>query len=176
MRFRVIALSPRDFNDWLDQQLKTARNLPAVAANAKPKAQFASLRTFKQNETGVTAKFDLDPLQSWKAKQEPEKDEDPVLVARGRELFNGKAACSQCHAVRGHGAGGVQGPDLTHIGARSTIAAGLLENNREQLHRWIRDPGSVKPGNKMAKGYAERGLKFTNDEEVAIVAYLESLK
>ena len=56
------------------------------------------------------------------------------------------------------------------------LAAGLIENNAEQLRRWIRDPGSVKPGNKMAKGYLDNNIKLTNEEEVALVAYLQSLK
>lgn len=177
MRFRVIALAPREFNDWLDQQLQTARNVTPTAADAnRPKAQPVALRTFKTNETGITDKFEAEPLKAWLEKQAPEKGEDAALIAQGKELFLGKATCSQCHSVRGHGAAGVLGPDLTHVGSRSTIAAGLIENNREQLHRWIHDPGSVKPGNKMAKGYAERGLKLTLAEEHAIVAYLESLK
>jgi cytochrome c oxidase subunit 2 len=182
MRFRVIALAPREFNDWLDQQMAPARNLaPATADANRPKAQFVALRTFKQNEAGVTEKFDIDPLQAWTAKQAPEKDEDPALVAEGKKLFAAKA-CSQCHTVRGHaidGAAftGVAGPDLTHIGSRTTIAGGLLENNREQMHRWIHDPGAVKPGNKMWKdGYVAKKITLTTADEVALVAYLESLK
>ena len=71
---------------------------------------------------------------------------------------------------------GVQGPDLTHFGARSTLGAGLLENNSEQLRRWLRDPESVKPGNKMAKAYRDNKISLSNEEQVALVAYLESLK
>lgn len=177
MRFRVVALGPKDFNDWLDQQLQPARTLAATrtAATNGAKAQFASLRTFKRNEVGVTNKFELEPLEAWKGKQAPEKDENAELVAQGKALFAAKA-CIACHSVRGHGAQGVTAPDLTHVGSRSTIAAGLLENNREQLHRWIHDPGAVKPGNKMAKGYKDNNIKLTPEDEVALVAYLESLK
>jgi cytochrome c oxidase subunit 2 len=71
---------------------------------------------------------------------------------------------------------GVQGPDLTHIGSRTTIAAGLLENDKDQLRRWIRDPGSVKPGNKMAKAYNDLKITLSDQEQAALVAYLESLK
>jgi cytochrome c oxidase subunit 2 len=105
----------------------------------------------------------------------PEKNEDAALVAQGKTLFAAKA-CNTCHSIRGHQAMGVQGPDLTHIGSRSTIAAGLLENNSAQLRRWIRDPGSVKPGNKMAKAYTDLKITLTDEEQVALVAYLESLK
>ena len=69
------------------------------------------------------------------------------------------------------------GPELTHVGARSTIAAGLLENNRDELHRWIHAPNEVKPGNTMwVKGYLANNIKLTLEDEDALVNYLESLK
>lgn len=176
MRFRVIALSPKDYADWLQQQQALGREVALKPSDAaKPAAQVAALRAFRANEAGVSAKFDLDPLKSWQSKQLPEKGEDSALIAQGRQLFASKT-CNACHTVRGHGAMGVQGPDLTHIGARSTIAAGLLENNSEQLRRWLRDPESVKPGNKMAKAYRDNKITLSDAEQVALVAYLESLK
>jgi cytochrome c oxidase subunit 2 len=177
MRFRVIALGPKDFNDWLTQQTSPARDVapPRIATNDAPKVQFASLRTFKQNETGITAKYDTSPLDAWKAHQFPEKGENAALIAQGKALFKEKA-CLSCHEVRGHGFAGISGPTLTHFGSRSTLAGGLLENNTEQLHRWIHNPESVKPGNKMAKGYIDNNIKLTNEDEVALVAYLQSLK
>jgi cytochrome c oxidase subunit 2 len=183
MRFRVIALGPKEFNDWLDAQLQPARNVPlptaaAVAAAGEPKAkvQFASFRTFKQNEAGYSAAFDLAPLDSWRAKQMPEKNEDPALIAQGKALFQAKT-CAGCHLIRGHGALGITGPELTHVGARTTIAGGLLENNADELHRWIHNPGVVKPGNKMwVTGYLVNNIKLTPDDEAALVAYLQSLK
>ncbi len=176
MRFRVIALDAKRFAQWVQDQSEMARTRQATAADAnRPKAQFASLRSFKQNEAGITDKFELEPLQAWEAKQAPEKNEDPALIAKGRELFTSKT-CMACHAVRGHGAAGVTAPDLTHIGSRTTIAGGLLENNSEQLRRWLRDPGSVKPGNKMAKAYIDNKITLNDEEQVALVAYLESLK
>ena len=175
MRFRVIALGPKDFNDWLDSQLQPARN---VASKTAPKAQLAAWRkpeSFRRNESGVTSKFDISPLDAWIAKQSPEGGEDPELIAKGKALFQSKT-CVGCHAIRGHGAQGVTAPELTHVGARSTIAAGLLENNHEQLQRWIHNPGVVKPGNKMAKGYIDNKITLTEADEEALVAYLESLK
>ena len=176
MRFRVIALEQKEFAAWLENQAQPARTVQArAAATAAPQAQFAALRTFKTNEVGVTEKFDKEPLKAWQTLQDPARDEDAALIAKGRELFAQKT-CIACHTIRGHGAAGVSAPDLTHIGSRSTIAAGLLENNREQLQRWLREPGLVKPGNKMAKGYIDNKITLTNDEQVALVAYLESLK
>lgn len=184
MRFRVIALEPKEFAEWLEQQSQLARTVAPRAADAnRPRPQFAALRSFKTNEAGITAAYDVAPLETWRAKQLPEKNEDAALIAQGRALFQSKT-CIACHTVRGHEGGGITAPDLTHIGSRTTIAGGLLENNSEQLRRWIANPGAVKPGNKMAlayphidaKGKAVDGLKLTAEEEVALVAYLESLK
>lgn len=184
MRFRVVALEEKEFKEWLEQQSQLGRAVAATAADAnRPKPQFAALRSFKTNEAGVTAKYDVNPLEAWRAKQMPEKDENAALIAQGRELFRTKV-CITCHTVRGHEGVGVTAPDLTHIGSRTTIAAGLLENNTEQLRRWIRDPGAVKPGNKMALAYARKGqdgkpiegITLTTEEEIALTAYLESLK
>ena len=180
MRFRVIALAQNDFAEWLKEQSKPARDVAAqTAANGEQaKVQFASLRApedFGVNESGISTKFEVSPLDAWRAQQVPEKNEDAAQIAKGKTLFAAKT-CIACHTVRGHGAQGVTGPDLTHVGSRTTLAAGLLENNPEQLRRWLHNPGVVKPGNKMAKGFADNNIKLTAEDEVALVAYLESLK
>lgn len=190
MRFRVVALAEKDFVAWLAQQTAAARNVAApVAATAAPRAQFAALRSFKQNESGISDKYETAPLESWRGLQAPAAGEDAALVAAGKALFQSKT-CSACHTIRGHGAGGLTAPDLTHFGSRSTLAAGLLENNPEQLRRWIHNPGVVKPGNKMyvgiggMAGYMKKddkgawisNITLTADDEVALVAYLLSLK
>jgi cytochrome c oxidase subunit 2 len=179
MRFRVIALGEKEFNDWLAQQKQPAREVaPAADATERPKAQFASLRTFATNEIGFAHdELEVAPLDAWRAKQFPEKNEDPALIAKGKGLFQAKT-CYTCHVVRGSQVGGSPlYPDLTHVGARTTIAGGLLENNAEQLQRWIHNPSLVKPGNKMwVVGYIPNHIQLTPDDEVALVAYLQSLK
>jgi len=178
MRFRVVALGPKDFNDWVNAQMAPARKVPvAQAADASaPKAQFAAYRTFRQNDPGYSSKFDVSPLDAWRAKQLPDAGENPALIAKGRELFAAKT-CSSCHTIRGDGYIGVVGPELTHVGSRTTIAAGLLENDRDELHRWIHAPNEVKPGNTMwVAGYLANGIKLTPEDEDALVNYLESLK
>jgi len=179
MRFRVIALPQKEFYAWLDEQTKPARNVaPQTGDRNAPKAQFASLRSpddFGQNEKGISNRFEVSPLEAWRAQQMPDKGEDAALVAKGKATFQAKT-CLACHTVRGHGAAGVTAPDLTHFGARTTLAAGLLENNPEQLRRWIHNPGAVKPGNKMAKGFIDNHIQLSADDELALVAYLESLK
>jgi cytochrome c oxidase subunit 2 len=176
MRFRVIALGPKDFNDWLNREMAPARQVAAV----KPTVQFASYTfktDWKRNEYGYSGRYDANPLQAWRVKQEPEPNEDPALVARGRELFKDKT-CFSCHKVRGqHDVGSPAYPDLTHVGSRTTIAAGLLENNADQLARWLSHPDEVKPGNKMyLSGYLANNIRLTRDDITALVAYLQSLK
>ena len=183
MRFRVIALGPKEFNEWLDQQSSPARTVQATAQNSEgqAKAQFASLKDvkteWKRNAPGWSNEFDLKPLEAWRAKQFPEKDEDAALIAKGRELFQSKT-CFSCHVIRGHMVGGSAAyPDLTHVGARTTIGAGLLENTPDNLARWISHPDQVKPGNHMwTEGYIKNNIKLNHDDVLALVAYLQSLK
>ncbi len=180
MRFRVIALNEADFAAWTANQKKDGRAVEATASAAAeaPRAQFAG---FKVNEPGWTPEFDADPLGNWVQKQFPERNESPALIAEGRQLFTEKA-CAGCHTIRGHEGVGITGPDLTHIGSRTTIAGGLLENNTRNLYRWISEPNHVKPGNKMwVGGYTDREtgnriIEMTPDNVSALVAYLESLK
>jgi len=54
--------------------------------------------------------------------------------------------CVSCHTVRGTAAAGTAGPDLTHVGARATIAAGALPNDVARMRAWLVDPQRYKPG------------------------------
>ncbi|MBL9202630.1 MAG: cytochrome c oxidase subunit II [Opitutaceae bacterium] len=189
MRFRVIALEQKEFAEWVEKQAQLGREVPA-GSGTTVSPQFAALKSFKTNQAGITAAYDKTPLDSWRTKQKAESQEDGNLIAKGREVFAAKN-CGTCHTVRGHGAGGVTAPDLTHFGSRTTLAGGLLENDETQLRRWIHDPLAVKPGNKMhfgvgamagymkkndsGKGYT-RNITLTAEDEVALVAYLQSLK
>jgi cytochrome c oxidase subunit 2 len=86
---------------------------------------------------------------------------------RGLQAYRTKG-CMACHAVEGVSAG-VIGPDLTHVGSRSTIAAGILPNTIEGLSRWIRDPEAEKPGSLMPK------MPMTEEELADLAAFLRSL-
>jgi cytochrome c oxidase subunit 2 len=187
MKFRVIALSPSDYIKWLDNQKAAARTVTAksLAAEASvPVVKFASA-TLPGSGPGDTfagsPAFDADPFAAWKKLQAPDAGENAGQVATGRKLFQDKT-CITCHTVRGHEGIGITGPDLTHVGSRSTIAAGVLENTPERLRQWIKDPLWFKPGNKMYNGgyvdVATGQHKFTlNDAEIdALVVYLRSLK
>lgn len=66
----------------------------------------------------------------------------------GRQLFM-DSGCAACHRVAGTEANGLAGPDLTHVGSRLTLGAGILPNNRGTMIGWIGDSQSIKPGNRM---------------------------
>src|SRR3546814_20433968 len=73
----------------------------------------------------------------------------PVAAAAdGARLFD-TAGCSACHRIAGPGANGLAGPDLTFVGARRTLGAGILPNNRGTLMRWIGNSQALQPNNRM---------------------------
>ena len=79
--------------------------------------------------------------------------------------------CIACHTVSGvENAAGTIGPNLTHIGSRQTIAAGILPNDAEHLEEWIANPPAVKPGSKMPR------YPMSEEQLEDLVAYLRSLK
>jgi cytochrome c oxidase subunit 2 len=75
-----------------------------------------------------------------------------------------------CHAIDGTSAGSGNGPDLTHLASRRTIAAGSLPNTRGNLAGWIVDPQTIKPGANMPPNM------LAPHELDALLAYLETLK
>ncbi len=185
MRFRVIALSAPDFAAWLARQEQSARVVtPAMvaAAQSRPRVIFASWHGGAGTALSGSPAFDADPFAAWREKQVADPaDEDPRLVAEGRQLFQAKT-CIACHTIRGHEGVGVTGPDLTHVGARTTLAAGVLENTPQRMHDWLAEPNHFKPGNKMYSGgfvdpaTGRRLIELNNPEINALVAYLQSLK
>ena len=62
----------------------------------------------------------------------------------GRERFEANG-CGACHTIRGTRADGVIGPDLTHVGSRLTLGAGIAETTPDALVRWITETDQLKP-------------------------------
>lgn len=96
-------------------------------------------------------------------------------VARS-ELLSGKQVfidegCSACHEIRGVAEGGRLGPDLTRIGARGSLGAGMWRMNQGNLAGWIADVGDMKPGAQMPSYNHLSGPELR-----AVSAYLASLK
>ena len=109
-------------------------------------------------------------------------------AARGRQVFSG-AACIGCHAIAGNPmAMGVTGPNLTHIGSRSTIAAGRYPNTAAYLALWIKNARKMKPDvlmptlgmdeyDPVLKAKVTSANGGLTDQQIAdIVAYLTALK
>ncbi|MGP3697243.1 cytochrome c oxidase subunit II [Rhodobacter sp. NSM] len=88
----------------------------------------------------------------------------------GRTIFF-REGCGACHALRGTPAASAVGPDLTHFGSRTSLAAGILPMEREALVSWIANPGAHKPGARMP---AYDHLSRTDLETLA--AWLEELE
>ena len=114
---------------------------------------------------------------------EPEADYRQWLSERGRnavqptnaiakigEAFFNRQTCGSCHRIRGTAAQGNVGPDLTHFASRKTMLAGMMPNNRQNLHRWLHDPQAVKPGALMPR------FIYPKDSINVLVAYLSTLK
>jgi cytochrome c oxidase subunit 2 len=107
---------------------------------------------------------------------------------RGRVLTaNFATGCAGCHAISGVPTmQGQIGPNLTHVGSRTTIAGGLYPNDTRHLALWIKNARYMKPGSYMPTlGAFQRDpiQKLTipktglSDQQIAdIVAYLQALK
>lgn len=90
-------------------------------------------------------------------------------VAEGQAVFMHNA-CVNCHTVAGTPATGRFGPDLTHLASRDTIASGAVQNNAENLRKWIDKPDSLKPGCLMPS------MHLSDRELDAVTAYLTQLR
>ncbi len=85
-------------------------------------------------------------FRAWLALQasEARPPADPT-AARGAEAFV-RHGCGACHRVRGTAADGAIAPDLTHVGSRRALGAGIRPMTISELRRWIADASQVKPG------------------------------
>jgi cytochrome c len=84
---------------------------------------------------------------------------------RGKEVI-ARYGCGACHEIPGlPAANGLVGPSLEKIADR-TYLAGQLENEPDNLVRWIREPQKVSPGSAMPN------LNVTERDARDIAAYL----
>jgi len=109
-------------------------------------------------------------------------------AARGKQIFS-SSACIGCHSIAGNPAAmGVTGPNLTHVGSRSTIAAGRFPNAAAYLALWIKNARKMKPEvimptlgldeyDPILKAKVTAAGGGLTDQQIAdIVAYLTALK
>jgi cytochrome c oxidase subunit II len=93
----------------------------------------------------------------------------PASSSAGHDVFM-RAACADCHQIRGTSAHGVVGPDLTHLVSRLTLGAATIPNTTEKLADWVRDPQHFKPGNKMPN------IQLSEGDRRDLMAYLRTLR
>lgn len=87
-----------------------------------------------------------DEFREWLALQASEATPaSDSLAVRGAEAFL-THGCGACHRVRGTAADGAIAPDLTHVGGRRALGAGIRPMTPGELRRWIADASAVKPG------------------------------
>jgi cytochrome c oxidase subunit 2 len=87
---------------------------------------------------------------------------------RGAEVFQ-SSGCVACHRVQGISDARI-GPDLTRVGARAALGAGMWEMNTGNLAGWIANVDDMKPGAEMPSYNHLSGPDLR-----ALVAWLESL-
>ena len=102
--------------------------------------------------------------------QRQARERRPAPAAPGAALF-AEAGCAACHRIAGTAANGAAGPDLTYVGARRTLGAGILPNNRGTMMGWIGNSQAIKPNNRMPPY-----TMLSNDQLTSLATYLESQK
>jgi cytochrome c len=100
---------------------------------------------------------------------------DPALAAKGKAVYEAK--CSGCHSVEAHRVGPMHAGVVGRIAGKApgytyspALSASQLAWTPESLMRWLLDPETVIPGQRM--GYS-LGIR---EEREAVIAYLQTLK
>ena len=211
MRFRAFTVTPAEFEQWTIHQKSPAvfgaapaagtTNAPVTAtttqgasqaiAQGNPQATTATTPAGAPVTAASYTGFTADKLPAYTVPSMPIPDGmtfTPGLTgdaARGQQIYS-RSSCIGCHAIAGNPMSqGIIGPNLTHVGSRLTIAAGLYPNDEQHLALWIKNARVMKPGVVMptlGKGEFDPVLGTTlksglSDQEIAdIVAYLHALK
>ncbi|MGH7720817.1 MAG: cytochrome c oxidase subunit II [Gemmatimonadaceae bacterium] len=157
MRFKVFTVPPAEFERWIAHQRGPAAQTAPVAYTLE------QLPPHIVPNTPIPSGVDMPDLAG--------------DAARGAQLY-ARSACIGCHYVQGVSPG-IVGPNLTHVGSRTTIAAGMYPNDMRHLARWLKNAPAMKPGSLMPP--MGRGLPNSmgnlDDQQIAdIAAYLLSLK
>ncbi|HEY5021402.1 MAG TPA: c-type cytochrome, partial [Gemmatimonadaceae bacterium] len=185
MRFRVFTVTPQQFESWVAGQ-----KMPAHFGPGGPATSVAS--TSGGLPPGYI--FPRQQIPDYAVPHSPIPSGlkfTPGLTGnaqRGLQVFSG-AACIGCHSIAGNPtAMGTTGPNLTHIGSRSTIAAGRFPNAAAYLALWIKNARAMKPEvimptlgldeyDPVLKAKVTAATGGLTDQQIAdIVAYLTALK
>ena len=142
MLFRAEVVNDEDFIEWVAKTQK----------GAKAPLPFGT-------ESGDSASERKQGWDSWQAANLKGKVPDDPLNA-GAKLFMGKGRCLVCHAIVNSPAQGNSAPDLTFVGERKSLGAGILNHFRldgsidktrqlDHFYKWIRNSQDLKPGSHM---------------------------
>lgn len=119
----------------------------------------------------VVVADDSATFHRWVERQAADANAPRDSIARAGQRLVVGGPCAACHTIRGTRAAGTVAPDLTHVGSRSTLAAGTVPNTFGNLEGWIANPQAIKPGARMPTL-----AQYDGRELRAIARYLEGLK
>jgi cytochrome c oxidase subunit II len=211
MKFRAITVTPEQFDRWVaHQQTPAAYGAVAPAAAATPAAvspateqggaanqspQQGTPERTAEPASPMLAMSGLFPKDSAPAYAVPSTPIPGGLTfpeglagdpERGRQIYSSQS-CIGCHMIRGNPMSpGIIGPNLTHVGSRTTLGAGLYPNDARHMALWIKNTRAMKPGSLMPTLGAGQVDPMTKqpvtaggltDQQIAdIVAYLQALQ
>jgi len=208
MKFRAYTVTPEQFDSWVRGQQQvaafgaTAPAAPAPAPAAPGATQPATAADSaaisppaQPPAAPVTTAGYVFPVEQMPAHTKTYTPTPAGLTidtnlrgdpARGQQAF---VACIGCHAIAGNPmAMGQVGPNLTHVGSRHTLGAGLFPNDTRHLALWIKNARAMKPGvlmptlglgqmDPVTKAPVTKALGGLTDQQIMdIVAYLQALK
>ena len=185
MRFRVFTVTPEQFASWVAGQ-KLPAQFGAAAAGASQVSTSGGL------PAGYI--FPREKIPDYAVPHAPIPSGLKFTAgltgnaARGKQVFS-SSACIGCHSIAGNPAAmGVTGPNLTHVGSRSTLAAGRYPNAAAYMALWIKNARAMKPEvimptlgldeyDPVLKAKVTAATGGLTDQQIAdIVAYLTALK
>ncbi len=187
MSFRALAQTDNDFELWV-KKFQNSQNPNLQPASYNPELEYKkdSLVSFPDKSLGESY------VREYRAKKAITKGQAPNLsnnawdkahsddYEKGKILFS-TLQCVQCHAVNRTGLGS-KGPNLTLFGIRTSLAAGWMRNDEENLAKWLKNSNDVKFGNLMWNGegvddtHPLRNLEEDDEKVNHLVAYLLGLK
>jgi cytochrome c oxidase subunit 2 len=206
MRFKAFTVTQANFDSWAAHQADSAAfgratstppgAAPAAAAPAPATAAGATTAPAAA-PTVQLAGFVTFPREKLPSHTVPNTPVPPGMsfdeslrgnAEAGRDLLTkGGGGCLACHTILGNPTMmGVVGPNLTHVGSRTSIAAGLYPNDTKHLSLWIKNARWMKPGVQMptlgafqrdpVTGQTIPQTGLTDQQIADIVAYLQALK
>jgi len=206
MRFRVFTVTQQQFDSWVAGQKMPARfgavgPVAPTGGPIPPPREGAAAATPSNASFASTAGalpagyiFPREKIPEYAIPHAPIPADLKFTAgltgnaARGKQVFS-SSACIGCHSIAGNPiAMGVTGPNLTHVGSRSTIAAGRYPNAAAYLALWIKNARKMKPDvlmptlgmdeyDPVLKAKVTSANGGLTDQQIAdIVAYLTALK